>query len=122
MSRNRLCCASFFSIVFFAATANAAIQSIYFADEDTHSIRRSDADGSNVTTIVSGLVAPRGVAIDQVGGELYWSDGHAVPRVIQRSTRIIHGPGGVDSVGAAEKVGGRVSERPPFPQEMLESR
>ncbi len=61
--------------------ANA--DSIYFADEGTHSIRQANLNGSNVTTIVSGLNAPRGVAIDTTSQQLYWTDAFA--HVIQRS-------------------------------------
>ena len=57
--------------------------SIYFADEGTHSIRRADLNGSNVTTIVSGLSAPRGLAIDNSSQQIYWTDAFA--HVIQRS-------------------------------------
>jgi DNA-binding beta-propeller fold protein YncE len=56
---------------------------IYFADEGTHSIREANLDGSNVTTIVSGLSAPRGVAIDYATQQLYWTDAFA--HVIQCS-------------------------------------
>ncbi len=56
---------------------------LYFADEGTHSIREANLDGSNVTTIVSGLSAPRGVAIDYATQQLYWTDAFA--HVIQCS-------------------------------------
>ncbi len=58
---------------------------LYFADEDTDSIRRSDLNGNNVITIVPGAVDPRGLAIDPVDGKLYWSDAGSVPRTIQRA-------------------------------------
>ncbi len=37
-------------------------------------IVRSDIDGANRVTLVSGLSNPRGLAIDVAGGRLYWSD------------------------------------------------
>lgn len=73
-----------FILVLVAAPARGEVL-FYFADEDTDSIRRANLDGSNVTTVVSGLVAPRGVFVDSVNEKLYWTDGHSVPRVIQRS-------------------------------------
>lgn len=58
---------------------------IFYADEVTDSIRRADLNGSNVTTIISGQVAARGVAIDAGASKIYWTDGHAFPRSIQRA-------------------------------------
>ncbi len=58
---------------------------IFFADEHSQSIRSANLDGSNVVTVVGGLVAPRGLAIDQQAGKLYWTDGHAVPRTVSRA-------------------------------------
>jgi hypothetical protein len=37
-------------------------------------IRRASLDGTGMTTIVSGLTNPRGLALDLAGGHLYWSD------------------------------------------------
>src|SRR5262245_44927517 len=74
-----------FCLAFCITVTRDSVASIIFADEDNDSIRRAEYDGSGVVTLVGGLVAPRGVAIDVVNGKIYWSDGHAVPRVIQRA-------------------------------------
>jgi sugar lactone lactonase YvrE len=37
-------------------------------------IRRANLDGSEQTTLVTGLSAPRGVALDLAGGMMYWAD------------------------------------------------
>jgi hypothetical protein len=47
---------------------------LYWADDGGHRIRRSNADGSAVQTLVSGLGSPTGIAIDIAGGKVYWSD------------------------------------------------
>ena len=40
-------------------------------------IKRSELNGSNVQTLVEfGLHTPRGLVIDNAGGNLYWVDGH----------------------------------------------
>lgn len=36
-------------------------------------IRRANADGSGVQTVVTGVVDDHGIAIDPVGGYLYWA-------------------------------------------------
>ncbi|MCA9187178.1 MAG: hypothetical protein KDA99_16235, partial [Planctomycetales bacterium] len=42
-------------------------------------VARADLDGSNVQTIVSGLSQPQGIAIDPVGGEVFWADTRGAP-------------------------------------------
>lgn len=76
------CIALFFLL---CAGYNCEAGLLFFADEDTDSIRSSDIDGASITTIIPNLVAPRGVAIDHSSSKLYWADGHSVPRVIQRA-------------------------------------
>ena len=56
---------------------------VYWVNITSSSIQRSEFDGSNVTTIVSGLSNPRNVAYDSVGNKIYWTDRGASK--IQRS-------------------------------------
>ncbi|MFO0905192.1 MAG: Ig-like domain-containing protein [Pirellulales bacterium] len=61
---------------------------IYFADEDSDSIRRMNYDGTGVVVIVDQLDTPRGVAVDPIAGKLYWVDSRlnsGPPRVLQRA-------------------------------------
>ena len=45
------------------------------ADSDTRGIHRANLDGSNVEDLItSGLVAPDGLALDVIGGKMYWAD------------------------------------------------
>ena len=46
-------------------------------------IQRANLDGSNVTTLVSDLTSPTGLALDETKGKLYWTDVEA--RTIQRA-------------------------------------
>ncbi|MCZ6673937.1 MAG: hypothetical protein O7C75_13475 [Verrucomicrobia bacterium] len=53
-------------------------QKIYWGDYAGGNIFRADLpDGTNVETVVSGLVQTRGVKIDPGGGYLYWCDRNA---------------------------------------------
>jgi DNA-binding beta-propeller fold protein YncE len=45
---------------------------IYWTEEDT--IRRANKDGSDVETLASGVADPRGIALDRVGGKMYWAE------------------------------------------------
>lgn len=62
-------------------------------------IRRANLDGSSVEIIASGLKNPRGLAIDPVGGKIYWAasppEGNA-GGIIQRKN--------VDGTGAIEEI------------------
>jgi hypothetical protein len=66
---------------------DVAGNAIYWTDS-SNSISRANLDGSNVTVLVSGLVRgpgsiahePLGLAVDPVGGKLYWDDDNGVSR------------------------------------------
>lgn len=45
----------------------------YWADTPTHSIRRSNLDGSGVEEVVSGLAGPYGLSFDPATGTLLWT-------------------------------------------------
>ena len=48
---------------------------LYWTDADGDRIQRSLLDGSGVEDVVdSGLVNPRGLAVDEAAGKLYWTD------------------------------------------------
>ena len=50
---------------------------MYWTDSSVGSIQRADLDGSNVQTLVptgSGLIFPRGLALDVEGGKMYWTN------------------------------------------------
>ena len=47
---------------------------IYWADWTTDRIHRANRDGSQVEDVVTGVVAPAGLAVDGAGGKLYWAD------------------------------------------------
>ena len=48
---------------------------LYWTDADGDRIQRSRLDGSGVEDVVdSGLVNPRGLAVDEAAGKIYWTD------------------------------------------------
>ena len=69
------------------ATAGVALDvasgKVYWTDSDGYQInhggfsgeiRRANLDGSDVETLVTGLVHPSGIAVDPVGGQVYWTE------------------------------------------------
>jgi sugar lactone lactonase YvrE len=44
-------------------------------------IRRANLDGSEQTVLVTGLSAPRGLALDPAGGQMYWAEGGASGKI-----------------------------------------
>jgi hypothetical protein len=53
---------------------------LYYSNSTAGRIERISLDGSNQTTLVSGLVAPVGITFDATAGKLYWADQTAVRR------------------------------------------
>ena len=47
------------------------LKKLYWSDFGTETIQRSDPDGSNVETLITG-VKPWGIALDIEGGKIYW--------------------------------------------------
>ena len=47
---------------------------LYWTDARTDRIQRSNLDGSDIRTLVTGLKQPRGIALDRDGGRMYWTD------------------------------------------------
>jgi low-density lipoprotein receptor class B len=64
-------------------------------------VRRARLDGSNVTTLVSGLVKARDIALDLDGGKMYWTDESAAK--IQRAN--LDGSGMETLLSGAEPYG-----------------
>ena len=55
--------------------AGAEVPMLYWTDAEGDRIQRSRLDGSGVEDVVdSGLVNPRGLAVDEAAGKLYWTD------------------------------------------------
>ena len=58
-----------------APVAAADAPMLYWTDADGDRIQRANLDGSGVEDVIdSGLVNPRGLAVDQAAGKLYWTD------------------------------------------------
>ena len=47
---------------------------IYWTDNYTDKIQRANLDGSNIEDLVTGIHAPRGIALDIESGKMYWMD------------------------------------------------
>ena len=59
---------------------------IYWIDDGTNKIQRANLDGSNVEDlIVAGLDRPRRLALDTIGGKMYWTDRSAGAATISRA-------------------------------------
>lgn len=52
----------------------AAAKYLFFSDVLLDTIERMRTDGTERTTVLSGLADPWGVAVDEVGGKLYWTE------------------------------------------------
>ncbi|KAA3597653.1 MAG: T9SS C-terminal target domain-containing protein [Calditrichaeota bacterium] len=64
--------------------SNSFAEKIYWVDEGTDKIQRSDLDGSNVEDLVTtGLSIPYGMVVDPTNSKMYWTD--AGNRKIQRA-------------------------------------
>lgn len=64
---------AFLSGLVFLATGLFAQQTyLYWTDRTGGLVQRSDIDGSNVTTIVSGISTPEAMTYDSVNQKIYW--------------------------------------------------
>ena len=54
-----------------------AVPWLYWSDARTDRIQRAELDGSDLRTLVSGLMQPRDLALDRNGGRMYWTDSGA---------------------------------------------
>ena len=53
---------------------DVAGEKMYWADQWTDAIRRSDLDGENIEDLVTGVEDPRDIALDLVAGRMYWTE------------------------------------------------
>eukprot|EP00794_Sanderia_malayensis_P020432 gene20432-22446_t len=53
---------------------NCKEKKVYWTDITSKSIQRSNYDGSEMETIITGLYDPQGLAIDWLGKNLYWTE------------------------------------------------
>ena len=64
-----------FAVLVVGAGPPGAANRLYWTDAVTDRIRSAHLDGSGVEDVVdSGLVNPRGLAVDEAAGKLYWTD------------------------------------------------
>ena len=64
-----------FAVLVVGAGSLGAVSRLYWTDAEADRIRRAHLDGSGVEDVVdSGLVNPRGLAVDSAAGKLYWTD------------------------------------------------
>ena len=54
-----------------------AVPWLYWTDARTDRIQRAELDGSDIRTLVTGLMQPRDLALDRDGGRMYWTDSGA---------------------------------------------
>ncbi|MEM7200941.1 MAG: hypothetical protein AAF628_11780 [Planctomycetota bacterium] len=73
-------------------------------------IRRTNLDGSGVQAVVTGLMFPQDVAVDAVGGKLYWTDLDQVQRANLDGTQreVLVSTGGATRGVAIDSAGGKV--------------
>jgi DNA-binding beta-propeller fold protein YncE len=65
-----------------ATTARAdAWGKVYWTDTGNDNIRRANLDGSNAEVLVTGVDWPMGLALDPVGGKMYWTNGISVNKI-----------------------------------------
>jgi len=53
---------------------DTAGRKIYFSDYNDGKIERANLDGTGVTSLISGLGGPVGIALDLPDGKIYWAD------------------------------------------------
>ena len=57
------------------SSASGGTPKMYWADRDTKKIQRANLDGTQVENLITtGLVEPRGLALDVGQGKMYWTD------------------------------------------------
>ena len=71
----------------FGIHSSAALgQNVYWTDRNAHKVQRACQNGLNVQDIIStGLVYPRGIALDLAGGKLYWTYAETGNAKVQRA-------------------------------------
>ncbi len=57
-----------------AAPVTSAQGSIYWTDAESFTLRCSDINGANIQTLLTGLLHPRGIDIDEIHERIFWAD------------------------------------------------
>ena len=74
---------------------------MYWTDSGTEKIQRANLDGSNIEDIVTGVEAPRGIALDVAGGKMYWTTSSKIQRAnldgsnVENLVTRLRDPGGI---------------------------
>lgn len=72
--------------IFVCCSTAAAVEKLYFADVGNDEILRCDLNGSNIEALVtSDLSAVGSIAIDRIGGKMYWTDWPSATAHIKRA-------------------------------------
>src|SRR5690242_10161218 len=74
LSMKRYLCGMVVLSLFLAIIGTARSDFIYWSEFGGGTIRRANLDGSEMTTLVSGLANPLGPALDLASGQMYWGD------------------------------------------------
>ena len=64
-------------LLLLALSSAVAQERVYWTNAqntNAEKIQRSDLDGGHVENLVTGLVTPRGIALDMTNGKMYWTD------------------------------------------------
>jgi hypothetical protein len=69
----------------YGVTVDPATQGVYWTEYGSGMLRRADAAGTNVTSILMGLANPTYVAFEAAAGRLYWTEGGAGAQRIRRA-------------------------------------
>ena len=86
---------------------------IYWTDEKTGKIQRMNLDGTNVEDLVTGLISPEGIALDEASGKMYWENAGKIWRANLNGTNIENlvvtgGRQGAKADIALDLVGGKI--------------
>ena len=53
---------------------DSANRKVYWTDYGTHTVKRSDIEGTNIEILVENLLMPRHIALDLHNNKIYWTD------------------------------------------------
>ncbi len=69
----------------YGVAVDPVAQLVYWTEFNTGVVKRATTAGAGVTTLVSGLTNPTYLALDLVGGRMYWIEGGALTHRIARA-------------------------------------
>ena len=61
-------------LIFLGLAGPASSSLMYWADQNAADILRANLDGSGQRVLVTGQVAPTGIALDVAAGQMYWTN------------------------------------------------